>query len=286
MYERIVIGYDESEASRAALEEASLWARSHGGSLLLVHAVYFDPEEFAIPPAQLEKGVEKALRFCASAKASIAATHALDRVDVIVREGEAPDVLASVAVLAKADLVAVGTFGRSGLKRLLVGSVTSEVIAKAPCDVLVVKRPHRAGAGRYGSILAPFDRSPFGRKALARALELAKAEGSKVTAVYVIPRYEEMVELLRTGAVEASLRAGAEKLLDEAREMASAHGVELGTLIAEGHAADEIVSAAARLGSDLVIMGTHGWRGVSRAIMGSTTNSVIAHAVTPVLVVK
>jgi nucleotide-binding universal stress UspA family protein len=286
MYARVVVGYDGSESSEAALEEAALWARRHGGAVLLVHAVYFDSEEFAIPPAQLERGVERAKRLCGEARERIAAEHGFDAIEAIVREGEAPEVLASVAAQAGADLVAVGTFGRSGLKRLLVGSVTSEVIQRARCDVLVVKRPCRARAGTYSSILVPFDRSPLGKKALARALALARSEKAAVTAMYVIPRYEEMVELLRTGAVEASLRAAAEKLLDEARAMAAAEGVELGTRIAEGHAADEIVSAAATLGSDLVVMGTHGWRGVSRAIMGSTTNSVISHAATPVLAVK
>jgi nucleotide-binding universal stress UspA family protein len=290
MFDRIVIGYDDSESSKAALREASLWADGHGGALSIVHAVYFDAEEFAIPPAQIERGVERATRFCREAQArTVAECGGLaERTRVLVREGEAPAVLARVAAEERADLVALGTFGRSALRRLLVGSVTAEVVLESPCDVLVVKRPCGACNGRYTSILVAFDRSESSKKALVRAAELAKAEGAKLTVLYVIPRYEEMVEFLRTDAIEGSLRAAADKVLAEARAIATAAapGLEVATRVGGGHAADEILAAARQLGSDLVVMGTHGWTGVSKAIMGSTTSRVITHATSPVLVVK
>ncbi len=287
MFDRIVVGYDASESSKAALRETALRAQRHGGSLLLVHAVYFDSEEFAIPPSQLEKGAEDARRFCREARERTSAEcHLAGRIEVVVREGEAPDVLARIAEAERADLIAVGTFGKSALKRLLVGSVTAEVILKAPCDVLVVKRPCDACTGSYRSILVAYDRSASSRKALARAAALARAEEATLTILYVIPRYQEMVEFLRTEAMDQSLRAAAEKVLAEAREIASAPGLVVRTEIGEGHAADEILGAARDLGNDLVVMGTYGWTGVSKAIMGSTTSRVITHASAPVLVVK
>jgi nucleotide-binding universal stress UspA family protein len=287
MYDRIVVGYDQSESSKAALKEASLWTQRHGGMLVLVHAVYFDSEEFAIPPSQIDKGVEMAARFCAEAKARISTDYGLaGSVEALVREGEAPEVLAKIADLEKADLIAVGTFGKSELKRLLIGSVTSEVILKAPCDVLVVRRPCNACTGRYSSILVAFDRSESSKKALVRAAELAATEKARLTVLYVIPRYEEMVEFLRTDAINESLRAGAEKMVAEAKEIASAQGLDVRAEIGEGHAADEIVNTAGRLENDLIVMGTYGWRGMSKALMGSTTNRVIIHASAPVLVVK
>lgn len=287
MFDRIVVGYDQSEPSEAALREASLWARAHGGALLLVHAVYFDSEEFAIPPEQVEKGVEKAIRSCRDAQSRISTACGLgDRVQALVREGEPPAVLARVAGRERADLIAVGTFGKSALKRLLVGSVTSELIRAAPCDVLVVKRPCSACTGSYSSILVAFDRSESSKKALVRAAELARTEKATLRILYVIPRYQEMVEFLRTDAMDESLRAAAAKVLAEARELASAPGLDVTTEIGEGHAADEIMSVARKRESDLIVMGTYGWTGVSKAIMGSTTNRVIAHASAPVLVVK
>jgi nucleotide-binding universal stress UspA family protein len=288
MFDRIVVGYDDSESSKAALREASLWAARHDGTLSLVHAVYFDAEEFAIPPAQLERGVEQATRFCRAAQErTVAECGGLaDRIRVLVREGEAPAVLARVAAEEQADLIALGTFGKSALRRLLVGSVTAEVVLESPCDVLVVKRPCDACNGRYGSILVAFDRSASSKKALVRAAELARAERAKLTVLYVIPRYEEMVEFLRTDAIEGSLRAAADQVLAEARAIAAAPGLEVATRVGSGHAADEILAAARQLGSDLVVMGTYGWTGMSKAIMGSTTSRVITHATAPVLVVK
>ena len=60
MYNSIVVGYDESLSSKAALKEASRWVKVHGGKIFLVHAVYFDQEEFAILPSQMENGSSSA----------------------------------------------------------------------------------------------------------------------------------------------------------------------------------------------------------------------------------
>ena len=287
MYERIIVGYDGSDPSKAALKESSLWASKHGGKVLLVHGVYFDQEEFAIPPSLMEKRVAEASRILAEARGTASKDHGLDgRVEVMVREGEPPDVIAKIAAAEKADLIALGTFGRSGLKKLLVGSVTAEVILKAPCDVLVVKRPCDSCIGTYSSILVPFDGSEFSKRALGRAIDLAKSEGAKLTVLYVIPRYEEMVEFFRTGSIERSLRAAAEKVVESAQKIASDRGVQAAAEIGEGHAADEIVRRVSELANGLVVMGTHGWKGVSKAIVGSTTNRVITYSTTPVLVVR
>jgi nucleotide-binding universal stress UspA family protein len=287
MYNKIVVGYDESESSKAALKESALWIKKHGGKLYLVHAVYFDEEEFAILPSQMEQRFEIGTKVCLQAKKDLSAEYGLNgSVESYVCQGEPPAVLVETAEGKKADLIALGTFGRKGLKRLLMGSVTSQVILNAPCDVLVVKRPCSACTGNYASILVPFDGSEFSRKTLARAGELAKTDGSRLTVLYVIPRYEEMVEFFRTDSIKKSLYAEAEKVIGEAKKIAAAQGLDVKTEIREGHAADEIVGAAATLENDLIAMGTYGWKGMSKAIMGSTTNRVITHASSPVLVVK
>jgi nucleotide-binding universal stress UspA family protein len=287
MYGTIVVGYDESEASKAALKEASHRVKSRDGKLYLVHAVFFDKEEFAILPGQMEKRFEAGTHVCLQAKKEIAEQYDLDgSVESLVCEGEPADVLIDVAEGKKADLIALGTYGRRGLKRLLMGSVTSEVILNAPCDVLVVKRPCSDCTGSYASILVPFDGSEYSGKAMTRAVEMARTEGAKLTVLYVIPRYEEMVEFYRSESIRKSLRAEAEKVIAQARKISDAAKVEARTEIREGHASDEIVAAADANGNDLIAMGTYGWKGVSKAIMGSTTNRVISHANCPILVVK
>jgi nucleotide-binding universal stress UspA family protein len=287
MYSTIVVGYDESESSRAALKEASLRVKNRNGKLYLVHAVYFDKEEFAILPSQMEKRFEMGTHVCKIAKQELQTQFGMNgSVESFVCEGEPPEVLIDIARGKKADLIALGTYGRKGLKRLLMGSVTSQVILDAPCDVLVVKRPCSECTGSYQSLLVPYDGSEFSKKALRRAGEMAKTDGGQVTVLYVIPRYEEMMEFYRSDSIKKSLHAEAEKILSEAKTIAAEMGVTMRTEIREGHASDEIIAAAQKFENDLIAMGTYGWKGVNNAIMGSTTNRVIAHASCPILVVK
>lgn len=287
MYTNIVVGFDESASSKAALKEASLRVKKHGGKLTLVHAVYFDQEEFAALPSQMEKRLEIGAHACRQAKTTVQTDYGLDgNVESIVCEGEPPAVIDDIARGKQADLIALGTYGRKGLKRLLMGSVTAQIILEAPCDVLVVKRPCSACTGNYSSLLLPYDGSEFSRKALVRATELSKIDGSQITVLYVVPRYEEMMEFFRTESIRKSMLAEAEKVVDGARNVAAKHGVTLRTEIREGHAPDEIIRTAEKLESDLIVMGTHGWKGMDKAIIGSTTNRVITLASSPILVVR
>jgi len=287
MYNTIVVGYDESESSKAALKEASLRVKSRNGRLYLVHAVYFDQEEFAILPSQMEKRFEMGTHVCKMAKQELQTQYGLNgSVESFVCEGEPPEVLVDIARGKKADLIALGTYGRKGLNRLLMGSVTSQVILDATCDVLVVKRPCKECTGSYQSLLVPYDGSEFSKKALTRAAGMAKEEGGQVTVLYVIPRYEEMMEFYRSDSIKKSLHAEAEKILGEAKKIATRLGITIRTEVREGHASDEIVAVAQKLENDLIAMGTYGWKGVNNAIIGSTTNRVISNASCPILVVK
>ncbi len=287
MYTSIVVGYDESESSKAALREAALRVKRLGGSLVLVHAVYFDKEEFAVLPSQLEKRLEAGAHACRTAKTDVQAEYGLNgSVESLVCEGEPPEAIVETAQGKKADLIALGTYGRKGLKRLLMGSVTSQVILNAHCDVLVVKRPCTKCNGAYASLLVPFDGSEASKKALARACALSKADGAEVSVLYVIPRYEEMMDFFKTDSVNKRLYEEAEKIVEGAKAIASANGVAIKAVVQEGHAADKIVEIAGKLKNDLIVTGTHGWRGVDKAILGSTAERIIAHASCPILIVK
>jgi nucleotide-binding universal stress UspA family protein len=287
MYNSIVVGYDESQSSKAALKEASLWVKKHGGSISLVHAVYFDQEEFAILPSQMEKRFEIGAHACRQAKKSLQAEFGLNgSVESTVCEGEPPEVIVEMAQGKKADLIALGTYGRKGLKRLLMGSVTSQVILNAPCDVLVVKRPCHDCTGNYQSLLVPYDGSESSKKALTRACELSRFDGGEITVLYVIPRYEEMMDFFKTDAITKSLFREAEKIVEGAKKIAAEQGVTIKAMVQEGHASEKVVEIANKLKDDVIIMGTRGWRGVDKAIMGSTTERVISNATCPILIVR
>ncbi|PIW88488.1 MAG: hypothetical protein COZ93_10145 [Nitrospirae bacterium CG_4_8_14_3_um_filter_44_28] len=101
-----------------------------------------------------------------------------------------------------------------------------------------------------------------------------------------MPRYEEMVEFFMTSSIRKSMMQEAEKILDAAKSFASEQGITVKTEIREGSPSEEIVKVSSGLKNDLIVIGTYGWRGVNKAIMGSTTERVIMNAKCPVLVVK
>jgi nucleotide-binding universal stress UspA family protein len=287
MYRNIVVGYDESLSSKAALKEASLRVKEHGGSITLVHAVYFDQEEFAILPGQIEKRFEFGAQICRIAKKDLKEEFGLNgSVESYVCEGEPPEVILETARGKSADLITLGTYGRKGFKRILMGSVTSEVVLNAACDVLVVKKECSSCSGSYHSLLVPYDGSESSRKALLRACNLAKEDKAEVSVLYVIPRYEEMMDFFKTEAISRSLYQEAEKIVGGAKELAEDAGVRIKAVVQEGHAGDKIVEIAQTLRNDVIVVGTHGWRGMNKAIMGSTAERVIANAICPVLIVK
>ncbi|MFA6053955.1 MAG: universal stress protein [Thermodesulfovibrionales bacterium] len=287
MYKNIVIAYDDSEFSKAALMESSCWIKRHGGKAILVHSIFFDEEEFAVSLNQRSKRFELGEKICYQVREHVSTEFGLNgSLESIVCEGEPHDVLMNVAAARNADLIAIGTHGRKGLKKLFLGSVTGRVLSSSPCDVLVVKNKLGKCTGNFESVLLSFDGSEFSRKALVRACELAKLEGSRITAVYVIPRYEEMIEFFATSLIHENLQHDAENIMEKAKTIAREHDVVINTEVASGDEAEEIVATAKRLNSDLIIRVTHGWSGINRAIMGSIAERVFINAPCPVLVVK
>ncbi|RJQ16695.1 MAG: universal stress protein [Nitrospiraceae bacterium] len=286
MYKTILVGFDDSQYSKSALVEAANLIKRHGGKLVLVHAVYFDTEEFGIAPEQLEKRFKVGEKACVQTKEMLTSEFGIE-VQSLLCEGDPPTVIVDIAKEKKADLIVLGTYGRKGLNRLLMGSVTSQVIVNSPADVLVIKKTCTECTGEYKSILVPFDASVPSQIALNRALHLARMNSAEMTVQYVIPRYEEMIGFFRTESIKKSLHDEAQKILDTATRIASRNGgVPIKTDIREGQAGGEIVKAASEMKNDLIVMGSYGYRGVDKAIMGSTTERVIMNASCPVLVVK
>ncbi|MBI4690884.1 MAG: universal stress protein [Nitrospirae bacterium] len=285
MYKNILVGFDDSIPSKAALTEAANWVKKHGGKIVLVHAVYFDTEEFGIAPEQHEKRLKVGEKVCVQTKEMLTSEFGIE-VQSLLCEGDPPNVIVDIAHEKKADLIVLGTYGRKGLNRLLMGSVTSHVIVNSDTDVLVVKKQCSECTGSYKSVLVPFDGSEFSMKALSRACKLSKIDGAEITALYVIPRYEEMIEFFRTDSIRKSLLLEAQKIMDTAKEIATGDGVPIKTVIEEGQSGEKIVATSNRLKNDLIVMGSYGWRGVNKAIMGSTAERVIINAPCPILVVR
>ena len=133
----ILVATDGSRYSKAAAAKAIDFAKSYGGELRVVAVVDVPPEFYAEAPDALEEMITKARKHAKDLK--IQAESAGIRVETFVGEGEAYKLISDLAVNQKANTIIMGSHGRTGLKRLLMGSVTEKVIGHAPCPVLVAR---------------------------------------------------------------------------------------------------------------------------------------------------
>lgn len=137
MYKNIIMAYDGSKFSNKALQEAISIAKSSGGSLLILSVVDITDEFESEAPGLTDKMTEKLLKSAQKALGKAVAAKVKAKVEVHV--GDAYEMIVDIAKKKKADVIVMGSHGRTGLTRLLMGSVTSRVIGHAPCSVLVVK---------------------------------------------------------------------------------------------------------------------------------------------------
>lgn len=265
--------------------EALNWAKVHGGKLTLVHAVFFDSEEFAVSPEQNDERLKNGKAMCEKAVKECAGQCDI-QIEYLVVQGEPHEVIPKVARERECDLIAMGTYGRKGIRRMIMGSVTAGVLLDASCDVLVVKKPCEECTGEYHNILVPYDGSELGKLAIERVAAIRDDSQSTVTVIYVVPRYEEMIGFFRSQHVKKQLSEEAKKIILSGEELASKLDMKVNTIVEEGRPSDKIIETSNGLKSDLIVMGSHGWRGIDRSILGSTTERVIGHASIPVLVVR
>lgn len=143
----------------------------------------------------------------------------------------------------------------------------------------------------FKHILVPIDGSDISMLAVSKATALAKTFGSAVTVLYVVDPYPftgvgadfayGQTQYLSAATAEANTA------LDAARAAITAAGVQASTVVGEGHTVhDGIVSAVLSTGADLIVMGSHGRRGLEKLVLGSVTQRVLGAVHVPVLVVR
>ena len=193
------------------------------------------------------------------------------------------------AVEHDVDVLVLGTHGRRGVRRLLLGSVAEEVVRKAPCPVMTVGR----GAGPVedltgGTLLVPVDFSEHRFRLLSYARELAPVYGMDVRVVHVV-EMKGMPDAY--GLYDAPPDPGrpaerAEKVLDAELDPLREQGIAVSVEVRAGHPADEVLAAAEEDKVAFVMIATHGRTGLERMLMGSVAEKVIRQAPCPVFTVK
>lgn len=141
----------------------------------------------------------------------------------------------------------------------------------------------------YKRILVPVDGSETSNKALVAALQMARESGGRVRLVHALDELAYLTGYEYSGDVVKMAHDYANKVLQDALEVAKASGVPADTALAEGagrRMGDVVAAEARNWQADLLVVGTHGRRGISRALLGSGAEQVIRLAPVPVLVVR
>jgi nucleotide-binding universal stress UspA family protein len=184
------------------------------------------------------------------------------------------------------DLIVMGTHGRTGVSKLLMGSVAEKILRHAPCNVMTL-RADSSIAGEengFGRVLVPVDFSDYSQRALRVARQLIAEAGGTLHLVHVV---EPSHSPFRTGEPTS-------RLLEDPT-LASKYKVALdsmlgmspgGIRVTEGHVAAQILVVRDSLDASLVVMGTRGLSGLKHFVLGSVTEKMVRFCEVPVLVVK
>jgi nucleotide-binding universal stress UspA family protein len=234
-------------------------------------------------------------------------------VHLMERDGEAPatfdprsvhieyvlerDVAPAPAILRYADthrvdLIMMGTHGRRGVSRMLLGSVAEVVVRHATCPVLTFHADQEQGPVPHPvkSILVPIDFSEHSRFGLAHAQEWAALYNARLDLLHVVEDYLHpafyMANAFSIYDAQPEIKEKARLHLEwfYSKEQGATESVRYH--VRSGRAPSEIVDFAEEVGSDLIIMPTHGLTGLDRFLLGSIVEKVIRHSGCPVLTVK
>ena len=300
---RILCPIDFSDYSRRALDHAVAIARWYESAVTALHvfspvpvAAYgpgtmvFDP--IGLTPADRDQLLAETRAFIEAGSAPGITTGA------VVREGNTAAEILDQATGMNADLLVIGTHGRSGFERLVLGSVAEKVLRKARCPVLVVPRrlPDAVPAGPvlYKRILCPVDFSESSFHALKYAVSMAQEADGQLTVLHVVSHEFENTTDMASMVYDEDLTIGnflkqredalRLRLLEAVADATEFCSVELMTT--HGKPWREVLRIATECQSDLIVMGVQGRGAADLLFFGSTTQHVVREAACPVLTLR
>jgi len=295
----ILVGVDFSPAAEVAGRQAIGVARRTGARVVLAHAAAI-PEEPEGLPSSMAKTAHAYLTILRNRVAedrvqleqlvARLGTHGVDLSSSLV-DGFADEALVTAARDLSADLLVAGSHGHRGLGRALLGGVVEHVVRMASCPVLVTRGAAEAADDGYKRVLVATDFSDPAERGLDLALEMVAAGGSVELVHFwqmpVVPRTHARDEVdatlaeVRAGMEQHGRQRGADALA--ARDTSR---VQVRYALREGDTRDGIVDLARIAASDLVVIGSHGRRGLRRFKLGSVAEYTVRHAPCSVLVAR
>lgn len=296
-FRRVLVAIDFSASSRHALRFALGIAHHYGARLDLFHVVHGSGFVLAGPEA-LAQAVELAGDDLRNLERELVADHNLDGLEhrAIVASGDICDSLHEVVRNESIDLLVLGTHGRTGLRKVVLGSVAEEMLRSIACPALSVG-PHAevaaAGSVRFDRIVYATDFAPGTTAALPYALGLAEQHDARLTIVHVLPPVpisSSPPMMLYTANQVTAWQAGARadavsRMKMMVQGVALVHAPEF--LALPGFPAEVILAEAALRRADLIVMGAGA--STSPAVAShrpwTVTHEVASQAPCPVLTV-
>lgn len=295
--ERILLATDGSTRAEVAEAYACKLAESWGATLTVVSVLEFAPgldPESPVCRLYLAELMTQATGDLARLKA-----RAADRGIVVrtrIETGIPSEQVLAAAAAEDADLIIMGTAGKTGLAHVLLGSTAERIIRTAPCPVLAV-RMDRSGAERTAvsvsqpasldRIMVPVDFSDCSLDALEYAVAVAQRAQASVMLLHVMEPVSYGLDF--TVPLPAARESKREVLTERLAGLVAAldaANVKSESLVRGGLPRDSILDAARAWSADLIVMGTHGRRGLSHALYGSVVESVLRKSHCPILTVR
>ena len=295
--ERILLATDGSTRAEGAEAYACKLAESWGATLTVVSVLEFAPgldPESPVCRIYLAELMTQATEDLARLKARAAERGIA--VHTRIETGIPSEQVLAAAAAEDADLIIMGTAGKTGLAHVLLGSTAERIIRTAPCPVLAV-RMDRSEAERTGvstshpasldRIMVPVDFSDCSLDALEYAVAVAQRAQASVMLLHVMEPVSYGLDFTvpLPAARERKREALTERLAGLVAALDAAN-VKSESLVRGGLPRDSILEAARAWSADLIVMGTHGRRGLSHALYGSVVESVLRKSHCPILTVR
>lgn len=286
----ILVPLDGSDFSEQAIPVASSLAERWHAPLRLarVHVPLSSEVHCAdgLVVMDNQRDVEARLRDAAYLEQQRATGSDVGAETVLLQGAAVPTALAADIRQSGARLVVMTTHGRSGLPRLLLGSVADELVKRSPAPVLLVRpQPEQVTRG-FSRVLVPLDDTELARSILCHATRVAEP-GARLVLLNVIEplSWQSWPDHMGTPAPDEREReAAARAWLEETAEPLRSLGFDVETRVSlSRHCAQEILAVARGMDANLIALATHGRSGLARAALGSVADQVVRGTVVPVL---
>lgn len=292
----ILVARDFSACSEQALTYALDLCLRTGAALHTLHAevLYSDPNEEVRDPEAERIAIRRRLHELVGLNRGIPYRAGAD--SITMKSEQVRDVAPAPAILSYAeeqgiDLIVMGTHGRRGFRRMLLGSVAAEVVRLSNCPVMTVRcddqLPIRTQAR---TIVVPIDFSAHALVALRHAKAFADLHDASIALIHVVedrlhPAFYN-AGVFSVYDVQPDIEERAEQQLRQFAEEAGCLADRLIFEIRPGHAGREIAAYAREREADLIVMSTHGLTGIEYLFMGSVAEKVVRIASCPVLTIR